>query len=82
MLIFLNTMFNTKTSVKVTPWLNLKKMIFEIYECRATKSYEIEASVGGAYITLDEYVCLFFMNVNVDLLHRKTEVEETLRRRC
>lgn len=64
MLIFLNTMFNTKTSVKVTPWLNLKKIIFEIYEMRALKCGELEASVGGAYLTLDEFTCLYFLSVS------------------
>ena len=63
MLIFLNTMFNTKTSVKITPWLSLKKTIFEIYEMRCNHATELEASIGGSYITMDEFTCLYFMNV-------------------
>ena len=63
MLIFLNTMFNTKTSVKVTPWLSLKKSIYEIYEMRALRCGELEGSVGSSYVTLDEFTCLYFLSV-------------------
>ncbi len=63
MLIFLNNMFNSKTSVKITPWLSLKKTIFEVYELRCQGCAEVEASVGGAYVTMDEFACLYFMHV-------------------
>lgn len=63
MLIFLNNMFNSKTSVKITPWLSLKKTIFEVYELRCQGCAELEASVGGAYVTMDEFASLYFMNV-------------------
>lgn len=59
-------MFNTKTSVKVTPWLSLKKTIYEIYEMRALRSGELEGSVGGSFITLDEFTCLYFLSVSLD----------------
>lgn len=63
MLVFLNTVFNLKTAVKITPWLNLKKTIFDIYENRVNQGSELEAAVGGSFITMDEYVCLYFLNV-------------------
>lgn len=65
MVLFLNNMFTSKTAVKVTPWLTLKKTIFEIYEMRTLECGELESSIGGSYITLDEFVSLYFMKVGL-----------------
>jgi len=64
LVIFLDGVFSSKTSVKVLPWQTVRKMIFDIYEWR-NHATELEASVGGTYPTMDEILCIYFLEVEI-----------------
>lgn len=61
MMIFLKNVFEERDTVKVLPWLIVKKTIFEIYYDRIENEEEISGHISNNFINLEEYTCIYFL---------------------
>ena len=49
---------------KVEPWPLFKKKIYEIYNDRIKNSPEINGSISIDYLSLEEYIILYFLKIH------------------
>lgn len=61
MIVFLENISKLNDTGKVVPWIQLRKMIFDIYEDFVKNTWEIQGSCNTTTVYFDEYVCLYFL---------------------
>ena len=48
---------------KLTPWIEFKQLIFKVYDHRIENAAEVNGFILNSYVTLNEYLVVFFMDV-------------------
>lgn len=64
LVLFLDSAFKTHSLVRVIPWLSLRKIIMAIYTDRIKTQHTMEGGVMTGYISLEEYVPLYFLKIS------------------
>jgi len=63
LIVFLENVTKQNESGRVLPWNHFKKNIFEIYSERLKYMWEIKSSLNNTFITMDEFLCIYFLRV-------------------
>lgn len=64
MIIFMENISKIQESGRVIPWIQFRRVIYDIYVDRLTNSWEINGSLLTTSMSMDEYVCLYFLKVH------------------
>jgi hypothetical protein len=70
---FISNSLDSEEKGKVVPWNFFKKQLFEIYNERILYSPEINGSVNSNYLSLEEFLILYFLRMHK--LRRLAEVK-------
>ena len=71
LILFLENVTKQNESGRVLPWNHFKKNIFEIYTEKLKHMWEIKSSLINTFITMDEFLCIYFLKVNFSLISLK-----------
>lgn len=64
-LVFLENSIKTGDTTRVLPYAYFKNIIYEIYRFRLTHVDEITSNLIDHYIRMDEFICIYFLDVNI-----------------
>lgn len=64
LIVFLENVTKQNESGRVLPWNHFKKNIFEVYNERLKYMWEIKSSLINTFVTMDEFLCIYFLKVN------------------
>ena len=70
---FISNSLDSEEKGRVVPWTYFKKQMFEIYSDRIASSPEINGAVNSNYLSLEEYLILYFLKKHK--LRRLAEVK-------
>lgn len=70
---FISNSLDSEEKGRVVPWPYFKKQLFEIYDERISYSAEINGSINSNYLSLEEFLILYFLKHNK--LRRLAEVK-------
>lgn len=70
---FISNSLDSEEKGRVVPWTYFKKQMFEIYSDRIANSSEINGAVNSNYLSLEEYLILYFLKKHK--LRRLAEVK-------
>lgn len=73
LVLFLENVTKQNDTGRVLPWMHFKRTIFEVYSERLKFSWEIRGSLFNTSVSMDEFLCLFFLKTHK--LRRTAEIK-------
>lgn len=64
LIIFLENTAKFNEQGRVTPWIQFKKLVLDIYRDRIANESELVLGISSAAMTFDSYLCLFFLKTH------------------
>ena len=64
--------------LKLIPWMEFKKLIFDIIQNRVENAAEINGSINNTYMTLDEHLVCFTCTQGGPRFSKRDEIEKRL----